>query len=87
MRGADRVICGAVGLVEDVLVGCAAPFEGCHGRPSSASGSGGALVHFRIAWIVVVKSRLRVASGRNVMQRTNSRATCCVCSVGERVGS
>ena len=91
MCGAVRVMCGADGFDDNVSGGCASPFEGCHGRLSyvclfACLFCGAAPVNFRIAWTVVRKRRLRVASGRFFMQRTNSCATCCVCSAGERVG-
>lgn len=89
MRGAVRVMCGAVGFEEVGACGCS-PFEAGHG---SVAGSyvggfvGGAPVNFLMAAIVDRNSRLRVARGRISIHRTSSFATCVVCSAGVRVGS
>lgn len=88
MRGALRVMCGAVGLDDVGLVrvvppleGCqgkVAPFEGCHGRVvGSCPGVfvGDLPVNCWMVAIVVVMSRFRVAHGRCSMHRMNSFAT------------
>jgi hypothetical protein len=89
MHGAVCVMCGAVGLADNFSAFCVAPFEGCHGRSSCSLFGGGVpvTVNLRITLMVLVKRRFRVACGRYIMQRTNLLATCCVCSVGESVGS
>ncbi len=94
MRGVVRVMCGAVGLVEVGIV-VISPFVVIslfavgHGR---VAGSYvlvvviGASSIFRMALIVVLKRRFRVALGRCSMHLTSLLATCEVCSVGVHVG-
>ena len=96
MRGAVRVMCGAVGLDEVGACGCSpfdvacSPFDAGHGSVAGAYVGvllGGAPVNFLRAVIVAAKTRLRVASGSISMHCISSCATCVVCSAGVRVGS
>ncbi len=75
--------------LEDVC-GAVSPFEGRQGMVAGwyvGLVVGAPCVNFRMACMIVVKRRLRMARGRCSMHRTNSCATCWVCSVGDSVGS
>jgi hypothetical protein len=88
MRGAVRVMWGAVGLDDVGLI--MSPFEVPQGIVVGSYVGlfvGAVCVILRMLCVIVMNRRRRRALGRCSMHRINSWATCCVCSVGERLGS